>query len=313
MALFKTTAEVQSFIPVSSTFKQTEFLPFIKQAERDYIIPEIGIEQYESLEGKYQAGTALSAAETALLEKLRFPIAHFAFMLWVPFGQVQTDSSGIRIVTDQYLKTAFQWQIEDLKGSAMKSGYSTLEDLLDFMEKKKTDYPIWTGSSVYTEFKKHFIKSAKEFQQYFNINSNRRTFKAMFPIMNRIELTLFKRMLGDDLYAEIMTELKEGSLSADNLVIVDLIKPSLANLTVSRAISELAVIIDENGIGIANNQKEFKEFTQAKAQLLSNLQAETLTDGNKFLKELEEILNEDEEDYDPGPITNDPDNGIGIF
>jgi hypothetical protein len=315
MALFKTTDEIKSFLPVSTTFKYNDILPFIKQVERDYIIPVIGKEQYDDINDDYNASATptLSDEQTALLAKLRVPIANFAFMLWIPFGQVQMDSSGIRIVTTDNLKTAFQWQIDELKASSNRSGYSGLEDLLEFMETNKADYSLWTGSTAYTEFKKHFIKSAKEFQLHFNISSSRMTYLAMLPIMNRIEESVIKNTLGATKYAEIKAELLAGTVSTENQDLLDIIIPAVANLAMARAINELALKIDEFGISIITSSQEVKAYKNAPNPLMSDLKTQTKEDGEYFLKKLEEKFNEDDEDFDNGPFENDEDHGIVFF
>ncbi len=314
MALFKTIEEIKDFLPVSVTFSFQDILPFIKQAERDYIIPAIGKEQYEEIDEAYNAETPdLDEEQEALLEKIRVPLASFAYMLWIPWGQVQIDSSGIRIVTNENIKTAFQWQVNALEESAMSSGYSGLEALLEFLEEGKDTYTTWADSDAYTEYKKHFIYSAKIFNQYFNIGSNRRTYMALSAIMNRIEETLIKNTIGVESYNEIKQQVKDNAVSEENQELLDLINPTVANLTIARGISQLSLRINNNGIIVLMGINPEKIYRPADKDLLSDMKMQANQDGQNFLKQLEELVNEDDEDYDGGGFENDPDWNVGMF
>lgn len=312
MSFFKTTLEIQDFLPVNATFEFKGISPFLRQAERDYIIPVLGAAQYNDLHSKYQAGTALTSIESELLLNIRVALAPLAYMLWIPFGQVKIDSSGIRIVTTESMKTAFQWQIQDLEGSAMRTGFSGIEALYEFLELNKESFSLWTGSTSYTESKELFINTAKALTEAVDMPCTRRTYIMVRPILKKLQQTLIKNTLGVTLYAEIREQILDDSLTEENEELLTLIQPAVGNLAMATAVKKLAVVFDQYGFNILATSTIEKGRNPAKDSDMSVLEAKFREDGNNYLTQLQDKVNEDNDDYD-NTIDNDPDNGVGFF
>lgn len=314
MALFKTTDEIKNFLPVNLTFQFKDILPFLNEVERDYIIPAISQDQYNNLHTAYQTSST-DADQDALLAKIRVPLASFAYMLWIPWGQVQINSSGIQISVSENMKTAFAWQIENLERSASKSGFSGLEALLEFLETNKATYTLWAASDSYTESKEHFINTAKEFSDACDLKVTRRTYMLVKSMMSRLEKTVIKNTIGSDTYDSIKAQILSGSISSSNEELLDLIRPAVANLTLAKALTILSIQVDELGISVLSTpvtNASAKINTPANANHLSSLQKQCQTEGESFLQQLETKVNEDDEDYEEG-FTNEDDWGAVFF
>jgi hypothetical protein len=312
MAYFKNTAEIQDFIPVAISLDYKAISPFLREVERDYIKPVLGKDLYDDLHTKYQSNASLSEEEQELLLNIRTALAPLAYMLWIPWGQVRIDSSGIRIVTNDQLKTAFQWQIEDLKGSAMRSGFSGIESLYEFLEENKTTFDTWADSEAYTESKELFINTAKDLTAAADIPCTRRTFMMLKPIMKKLEDTVIKNTIGSTLFESIKEEITADDITTDTAGLLDLIRPAVGNLAMASAISKLAVNFDDYGFNILSSSNNEKSKRPAPDASLSKLETKLLNDGNDFLNQLQDKVNESNTDYDD-KIDNDPCNGIGFF
>jgi hypothetical protein len=313
MSLFKTTDEIKDFLPVNITFEFRDILPFLKEVEREIIVPVLGKDQYNDLHTKYQADTITAGdSDDKLLQMARIPLASFAYMKWIPWGQVQIDSGGIRIVSSENLKSAFPWQIQNLEQSARASGFSGIEALYVFLEENKATYTLWASSSAYTQSKELFINSAKEFTEYVNINCSRWTFNTVRAIISRIEDTVIKNTLGTTLFDAIKAEILSGSISSANQDLLNLIRPALANLTMAKAMAILPVKIDEFGITVLSTNNPDKSKSPAPADQISFMIHHYKTEGEDFLTQLQDKVNEGNTDYDD-TLTNPSDAPVGIF
>jgi hypothetical protein len=295
MALFKTTAELKLHLPVNKDFNVEGIMPFIKSAEVEFIIPNISQTQYDDLNTAYNASATptLTAAQTALLAKIQPALAHFAFNKWIPFGQVQIDSAGIRIATTESLKTAFQWQTKDLEANSLASGFANLETLLTYMEANKASYALWTASTSYTVFKESFINTAADFNKYFNINSSRITFLAFKAVMKKVEDFFVKAYLDATTYAGIKTRIAAGTTTAADTNLLAYIQPAVAHLTVANALKTQAVVINKNGFVVSKNVgfMTVEASDPAGAELKDQMIRQGTEDGNAYLKQLQVYLN----------------------
>lgn len=297
MALIKTTTELKQYLPVNKDFNVEGILPFVAQAETDFIIPNISQEQYDDLNDEYNAATpSLSPEQEALLAKIQPALAHFAFNKWIPFGQVLIDSAGIRIANTETMKTAFQWQTDKLEESSMQSAYSHVESLLTFMEANIGDYALWSASAAYTVFKESFINTANEFSKYVNINNSRLTFVSLKAAMKKAEDFDVKKHLDTTTFDAIKAEILAGSITPTNETILTYVKPAVAHLTLARALQSNAVVITEKGFVVSKNVGFMivAAFDAAGAELKDAMIRQAQEDGNAYLKQLFNYLNPDD-------------------
>jgi len=326
--LFKTIDEIKGFLPVNVSSTVENVLPFVNQAELAYIIPVLGQDQYDDLNDEYNAETPnLSDDQEDLLEKIRAPLANFAYMLAIPSLQLHISDAGIRIANTDQFKTAFPWQIEDLKNSFMDAGYAGIEVLLAFLEKNKTTYTDWASSTAYTIFKDLFIVSTDEFNKWFNIGYSRRTFVALRPIIQRMQDFKIKPITCSVLYAEIKTAINTGgTLDSKIRALLDFIQPAIAHASIARGISELAIRQTNNGLQVYGGSLiHLANVPQpAPDNHLANIQKQAQENADAYLKGLKKYLDDHVDHYpsyadsscytDPTTITdNSLDNHPGLF
>lgn len=298
--LFKTTPEIQKFLPVVGTTDFATMSIFIAQAERDYIIPFISQQQYDDLNTAYQANS-MNTAQTALLAKIQPALAQYFFYLWIPSAQLSIGTNGIRIANTSTMKTAFQWQIDELANSVMKAAGSAMEALLAFMEANSGDYTYWLTSSAYVEFKECFITSAEEFTDYIpSLGGSRLNFLAIRAAMKKVQEFTINEILGDDYYNELQSQFEGDTLTNDNDIIITFIKKALAPLTMAKAVTELSVMIDERGIlNFANTRNtDSKNLrTPAATEQITKLEEMCKGDGKAYLDKMMAFIYANIEDY----------------
>src|SRR5690606_38717245 len=103
--------------------------PKVRMVERDIIRKQFSKAIYDHIQQLTADGTAAE-----LRELLSEATAHLALLHYIGFGQVQISSSGIQIASDANLKTAFEWQITDLRRECSLQGWNAIESALELME-----------------------------------------------------------------------------------------------------------------------------------------------------------------------------------
>lgn len=294
--LFKTVSEIKKCLPANAAFEFGDIEPFIQlQAEPNFLIPVLSQEQYDLLNAKYNDSAAdLTDDEKQLLGLCRFATANYAYLLYTPFGQVNISKSGIHIETSETKKTAFQWQLDELKSGLINAAFIGLENLLKFLEIKKGIFTAWASSETFTLLHDSFINSADDFDEYYRISKSRLTFLAVKPIIRIIEQNLLYNNLGKDLYDLLKSEIQADNIAAENkLLLNQYIKPALANLTMARALSQLSVRITENGVVVfmGSLSQNTRYFLPAGEDAISRLYQQAITDGNNALEGTKRFLN----------------------
>lgn len=302
MSLVKDTADILQYLPVAESMSKEVFMPFIADAERQYLIPAIGKDLFNELDLHYNdENFTLTEEEEDLLAKCQAVIAPYAFMLWIPSGQLLISDAGIRIANTETHKTAFQWQIDKLSSSLLKKAGSALDDLYNFLEENKADWDLWTESSVYTEFKDCFISTTEQFSKLYNlIGNSRRNFVAIKSCMLKVQEFTISAALGEDFYNELLEEHKDG-LSGANADLLPYIQKALAPLTMAKAYAELNVAIDERGVLMFDNLGSSlvsNPSGQPKPEYLSKLEKQAQEDGLAYLQKMKDFLKANISDYD---------------
>jgi hypothetical protein len=298
--LFKSADEVKKYLPQNASFEFEQILPFIKfNGEPELIIPAISQAQYDALNTAYNDNDMTEDLEK-LLDKVRFPLANFAYMKYIPFAQLSISASGIHIETNDEKKTAFEWQINKLESACIENAYNGIEQLLIFLETNKATYTVWAASTSFTEFKECFVNTAIEFNNYFNIGKSRSTFIALKPLMLRMEEFHIKPVLGKTLYAAIKAGIASGTIPDIHKKLLEFIKPAVVNFTAGRAVVELPVKYSTDGIHVVEENVRVKDKSKVAAQIpqLGALQIQCEKDADVYMKTLEDFLYLNVQDYD---------------
>ena len=295
--LFKTAAEFKTYVPVNVNFDLDQLTPFIKTVERDFLKKDIclGSAEYTALEAAYQANS-MSAAQTALLPYAQEVVACFAFVKWIPTGQLDISDVGIRINSNSEQKQAFQWQINELTREWIANGYSAQEALLTFLQSNRTTYTTWAGSNAFTVYKEFLFTGADDFQTFFNIQSSRRTYASLATVIRLVESLYIVPTIGCAYLNELKTKFHaqpQTLTSDDNNIITDL-KNAIAHLTIHHACKTLPVEVAGDGIVInsfLSNNDESVQREPAPMPVLKRLEYETEVLGRSLLEKVRLWLN----------------------
>ncbi len=233
------------------------------------------VSESESVSGSVSGSESGSniAIYNELLSLSQGIVTNIALLNYIPEGQLEISSQGIRINTTDTKKTAFQWQIELLENRYKIGSNTKLEALLQVLF--TNDVEEWATSSVLKQLRKRFINSALQFEQFFSIEESHLLFIRLLPDMDYVEKIYLRNLLGD----EFMSELRERILDKEDLpgktpspvernyiLLFELIFTTVAYLTIQH--TKIALPDgkpDDIEIRAAHAQQQLKEFLNAKA------------------------------------------------
>ena len=271
--------DLRKYVPVTEAFTISELIPYFESVSLKYLRNNLGIGKklFDSIFTEYNDGyDALSDIKKQLVHHLRSVISKFAMHHYIPFGVLNIGSDGITNVKKESKEAIKKWQKDDLEQKFLNEGFIALDILLDFLEENKVSFTVWTSSEAYTLTKSEFINSVAEFATYFPLVRSRRTFLALKPYIKQIgELEIYN-ILGSNLFDAIKAEIVSGTISAPNKIHLNAIRPAVANLVMNKALDQMAVIINENGVQVlsqgatTDNSQEARTISEVKLMRLKD-------------------------------------------
>jgi len=298
-----------SSINVSNTIDS--WLPYISEAEDTFIIPVIGLPAYRSIL-EIIAGSTLIVHEAApvvepdpggvpgtgvedtpevlqqsFIGLLRKAEALYALHLGIDEMSLSISSAGIQVITSDTHKPAPQYQIMNLKETYITRAHRQIDVALSFY----AEYSSSLGFTIPGQ-SQCFIRTAAEFQLCADIHSSRRVFLSLIPIMTSIEKKYLSPTLSPLFFASLKTKLFASSLTADEKIVIDMVTPALAHLTMARALLEISIDILDWGIfnNTANTFNSIATKAQVNSERIAMMQQANQRDGEAELKMLQELL-----------------------
>ncbi|MGJ1424555.1 DUF6712 family protein [Sphingobacterium spiritivorum] len=332
MKLITHLSEVSKYISVNKSFDLARLEPHIDRVERGHIIKLIGNDTFNRFADAYNdavqqvndlpAGEKDKAIKEGKIyqfmpEALQVPavylqdaLCNIAFMSCLSQMQTTMGEAGIRLAVNENQKTAFQWQIDDMKYQMASDGFNALNDLLLHMEDNAADFPEWKNSESYFEQKKYFVESAELFSNSYFINSSRMTFLTMRYIMQRIEQFDVKRIITPAIYNRLKDHQLTGYNPIEKILMNNFIMPGIVLLTVAKGIVERAIEVTDLGVQtnlytyFANLKESSRRnpLASSRDQMIQQLQE----DGNEFLKEARNFLESNPEEFGEIPDSDNP-------
>jgi len=296
--LFNTIEEIKKYLPANAAFQMGNISPFIKDAEEAIIIPVLGRDQYNELDTAYN-NNVLNANLEKLLDKVRKPLANYSYYKYLPIATVVIGKGSIHVEIDEKKKPLTQWQFLKLEDRFIEAADDGIEDLYVFLEENKDNYTTWRDSDDRKAIRNCFLTSSKEFTEHASIGNSRRTYMAMLPEMKKVQRNHILPILCKELYDEIIEEIKENEISEANAALLEFIRPAVASLTRARALTELSIKINNNGVQLlaTSDRENIIVKNPAEVQRITAMQTSDKEDAEAELKKLTDYLYAHADDY----------------
>jgi hypothetical protein len=327
--LINSTAELKQYLPTSVALGFNDIRPKIRLVEREIIRKIFSPAIYTAV-----TSVGLSGAKLELQELLAEATAHLALHRYIGFGQTQISSAGIQIATNDNLKTAFEWQIAELRDECATQGWSAIESALGFLDATAdTDLKaLWNATDTYLAAQKNLLPTLTLFEKHVSIHQSRVLFNKLVPVIADMQAEVIIPAIGQSLFDKVMVLASEADapkkailtkvhllaskalafktmatgfldtlliLSDNGPMVIDGLQSRMPK-AVKSAPTDLVKIIAENYATRANGAvRELIEYCQANATIITEYQSS----GNY-------ITAEDQTDHIP---RNDPEWGIAFL
>jgi hypothetical protein len=295
--------DLKLHISVNVSMDFNEFRVALYEVDRTVLKKYLGKDFFNQLQGLYndKKSNPLTGNTLELIRILKSCTANFALAKWVPLGQVNIDTTGIRIASTENNKTAFQWQVNQVVDTCNENGFQALDEALIFLADNIVDFEVYQSSEEFKQNASLFLSSAKEFCRFYSPMSNSPVqFLKMRSIISKVEDFYIKAVLLPDLYQDLKTKISSGTtLSDEEKKLIALIKPAVAHLTIAKATYELSASINANGFLVFDNTAardvlDNKKTAGTELIRISNAAEE---DGRTYLSLLKSFLTDNKADY----------------
>lgn len=272
-------------------------VPYIRQAEQDYIIPFLSQEQYDLIEPAYQDGS-ISGKNAQLCEKVQAALAYFVAYLCSNNNSLSLVDMGNMESTPQNSAPSRQWVLYRFQESVVTIAYSNLDAMIKYLEVNKGDFAAWSGSESFTITHDLFINTTADFNAVVNINKSHQVFIALRPFIKEAQLRYIEPLLGTELYDELIEGIESGDPpSPEASLLIKKINNALAYLSIVESLPVLNVQITTLGIrihsisdGIISSMVADQDARTAYSNKMYEL-------GNMNLARLREFLEKNATDY----------------
>jgi len=187
---------------------------------------------------------------------MQYPIALRAYAMYAPNNDLSHTNDGRKMRNEKHEKQAFQWMIDNDNSALEKKYYKALDDLIHFLDNSKievelttTIYTIWTNSEAYINSQKLFIRTVKEFDHYYPINS-RLLLLRFSPGISDCERREILSRVGKTKFEELKAKLKTNQPIEEekDLLLLELIREACASYSLAWAIPRFNVNFFPEGI-----------------------------------------------------------------
>lgn len=281
-------------VNVSNTIEN--WFPYIEEAQETFIKPVLGIGLYEQLQDAMALdpvppddGTTLENL-AKLLEMVRKPLALYALWLGADEFGVSVSSQGIQVIETPTHKTAPQYRVQNLKENWIRRANTALDLVLKFLDEHRDDYPAYICQDADL-----FIRNTLEFNTEVDIRESRRVFVALKPVIRSVERKYIRPALSAELFDELKQVLQSNTeMSKEQKALMDLIRPALAHLTISRALMEISIDVLDWGIfdTAGNTFTNISSKQASNKDRISIMSESNQRDGEAELKALQQLLDE---------------------
>ena len=290
--------EIREFLPVSSSSDFDSVAPHILNAERDYLVPVIGVAMYEELEEFYEMEalsnpTAVQQKTAALLSLVQSAVILIAYWIGFDLLNAHISDGGFKRTESTNVKGLFKYQEENLKTYFRTNGFNGLDTVLQYLETNIADFGEFAASPASTLLKSSFIPTTDIFNDIIFINKSRLTFLRMKPHMQLIEDTEVSTILGSSAFAFVKSEMVKTDPDAKVKAILPYIRKPIAFLASALLMEESGADLTDNGLFFTtivagyNNDTERKPSDADRIAILVKRNRKT---GNAYLDQFRSYL-----------------------
>lgn len=182
-------------------------------------------------------GTALIEAldtdeDEVLIAKLQDVVAHKGYLTAIPFLDLVETENGFAVASNTNLAPASTARVNALKDGLNDALTDRIESLLQYLEVSESYHTVWKTSKAYTLVYDSYIFNLTDFRRFAPFAGNRLAFIAAKPTMQLAIHLNIEPVISPELSEEIIEQLRDDDLNADNANIIDNLRYAYAYFTI---------------------------------------------------------------------------------
>lgn len=301
-------ADFRLYVLVSQGMKFEQIRQWVEQAEREYLMPCLGVATLAELQEAYDDSDGSDEAVNDVLEAAQRALALFAYYIAIPGIQVKMMETGLHALSNTEYKSAYQWQVGDYRESYLLSAYSAMERLYDLLVINTSTFPEWTSSTGYAHYSDSLLRNTREFSEVYSIGSSHITYVDLKPAIARAQDLVLRIELGEDFYNSLIDHLTgdddSDSAAADSDMLdiaVKKLRPALAHLAIGHAKEVLFRMVNGSLLSTRynpNSSNDVKAFDdRLHTEFVTTLRRNAMETGHQLLSVARKWLDEHAEDF----------------
>lgn len=164
-----------------------------------------------------------------LLGLCRKVISLDAYQRAIPFLDLIQTANGFGIISNQNLAPASRDRVDRLLRETIIQRDGEVEELLDYLEDTPALHDAWKGAKSYSILSDCLIMTAKELHRLCAWEGTRQDFIKLKPVLMLRMYNEIGRWFGRTFIDELVEQQRDGDLTAANIIVLDILKVSLAN------------------------------------------------------------------------------------
>ena len=217
-----------------------EFKPHLESAEHWIKNEILGADIYDGIVDE-------DITDADLLRLVKKVIILKAYDIGIPSMDLIHTSSGFGVVSDKNIAPASRQRVDRMISQNRKQLAEETEWLIDYLEATDTFHTDWKASPAYSLLSDCLIQTAREFSRY-SQHIDRMAYLKMKHIILRVQEDRLAKNISQDFVDELLTQVKEGTLSSENTVVLPKVKKALALASVAEGLDAMVIILDETGV-----------------------------------------------------------------
>lgn len=290
---------------VNRNIAWSELQPYIRQATRRFVLPYLGSDLYEDIVEMIESGDVLSTNQSEFVERLRDAVAYYSVMLALPSKKTTVSSMGaVENVAKEGTTATSLWGFRTTLWSVAQNADRCMDDLLTFLEQSVAGgdvyFDLWKDNDAFNVGKADIFRTTSDFQAFQNINSSRRTYLAMLPILKQVTKTHLIPVLGQEEYDDMVTALRDNDLSAEQILLLEKVRGCVAAWTIYYATQKMTVLPDQDGFRVISNADAIDQraySTETISSAIERIRSGAEQEARTNTADLQTFLVENEDDY----------------
>ena len=293
--LFATIADFNTFVESNTGIDFESLKPSILAAELRFIKPIFGYAFYDLVLHDNSDNQIILDIRIAAKRAL----SNLALYLYVPISEAMLTDAGVRRGNSEASPGAYKYQVKELQKTYLERGFQHLEEMINLLEDNTDTLTDWTSSDEFRTYRSLFIRSGKDFEQYYStIRYPRRLYTLLRSSMYNVQELQIAPSISQPIYDGIKTYLiqPDTPLPDEYSQLFTYLKYAIAHFTIGRGIATLMATMDENGVHVLSQHpdstSELSKRQAASDTVVTTMAREAIDMGTMWLDKAVTYLND---------------------